>query len=201
MHPGADDRELAIADAITQLRAISSYDAALRQRVEGVLWMVLGLVVACLFLGYAKAYGDDWPVGVLAVFWVPFVGAGLAVVWGMRRGLALDNVAPHVRSGWAFGALGVASVAAVVAIVVAGSESAPGVALLAISASAALPALWRELGYSTLGRRVGLVVAAVGVAFALGAAATGAGADAFTWAGVAAGLAFVAGGVYQTLQG
>lgn len=188
-------------DAARALRSLASFDDRLRQRMEGVLWMVLGLVEAGLFVTYAFAVVSDVPLGALVFLWVPWVLAGGAVVWGLRRGLALSTAAPDARGfAWMLGGFGLMSFLVGGGIIVIGSEAAPALALVAFSALATLPALAPSLGFTATTRRVGLAVGAVGVAAGALALASGSGALA-TWLGAAAGFAWLAGGVYATLEG
>lgn len=158
------DEPLAPADAARTLRALHSYDAQLRQRMEGVLWMILGLVFSCLFLAYAFAALADLPAGALAFLWAPWVAAGTLVLHGMRRGFALST-GDFPAAAWARPLLAFAlvSLGAMAVFVLVGSEAAPVAALLLFASLALAPALVPRAGYTPLGRRVGVALGALGI--------------------------------------
>lgn len=198
-----EQEALAPLEAARELRAISEFDLALRQRMEGVIWIVLGLTLTSLFFSYAFAVLQDVPFGVLAVLWMPWTFSGFLIVWAMRKSLALAGTDDQSgrSSAWLFAGAAGAIVLALIAFRAGGREVAPSYGLLAIGVLALAPALVPSLGYTRLGRRVGLVLGALGILSSLSVLFAGGDGTWGTWAAASVCFGWVVGGAYQVLQG
>ena len=190
-------------EAARELRELSRFDLALRQRMEGVLWIVLGLTLSSLFFSYAFAVLDDVPVGILFFLWMPWTAAGFLVVWSLRRSLTLaGSAAPEWgASSWLFGGAAAACIFAMGALIVVGREVAPSFALLAVGVLALAPALVPSMGYTQLGKRVGLVLGTLGILAAVSVLVARGDGTWGTWAAASVCFCWVLGGTYQVLQG
>jgi hypothetical protein len=198
----ATDEAFSPQAAARELHALSSFEHVLRQRSEGVLWMVMGLVAATLFLAYTLvSMGGGRSPAVYGVLWTPFVGAGAAIVWGMRRSLALDAPRAMFPEVWLVAALGLAMLPVAFAAFTQERDAAPALALVGISVVAALPAMISSLGFTPLGRRVALALGGWGVFAGVMLLALHAPVYVGAWVGGSTTLLWIAAGLWETLQG
>lgn len=85
-------------EAATLLRDASRYEESLRQRTEGLTWMVWGLATPAIFMTYGFAAvigGSGWWMGLL---WIPWVAAAGLTVHALWRSAALSSVHVERRS-------------------------------------------------------------------------------------------------------
>lgn len=213
--------------AATTLAAMEGFEDGLRHRTEGTLWMVWGLVFAAIFVSFyamdisnGRGWDDpDPPASKMLIEgfvpWVGWVGLGAIVTAAVWRSAALHD--PDIRArGRALRSLAVmaAVILAMFAITFAGwaLEGAfnfeAGRAFNPVMIVAALTfalGLANPLGLSSLGRRVAYRVAAGEVVAALVIAAipppSAPWPEMMLLGALGVGLSWVAGGIYETLQG
>lgn len=190
-------------EAARVLARASTYEAGLQQRTEGLTHMVWALVGPGIFLTYAYAEGvEGFPGWGWSLLWVPWVMAGSLVTFALWRSAGLSM--PHVPDP--IGPMGyllrtvVASlvVAAVFALWDPRHHAAPLLVIGGMHLVFALVNAWRT---SPRGRRVGAAVGAVLLAAAallVSLPETPAG---FAGTVLAAGLAPLLAGLWQTLRG
>lgn len=78
------------ADAIA---TATRWEASLAQRVEGLTWMVWGVVMAGMFVSYGLAGVAGAPPWTDGVLWAPWIAAGNLVTWALWRTAALATPA------------------------------------------------------------------------------------------------------------
>lgn len=81
-------------DAARAIRSAQEWGALLRQRMEGLTWMLWGVVAAAAFLSYAFAAREHAPAWVRPVLWIPWVAGGNVITVVSWR------FAARARPGW-----------------------------------------------------------------------------------------------------
>jgi hypothetical protein len=67
------------------------WEGSLRQRTEGITWMVWGIATAAMFLSYDWMGRGHAPAWVFAVLWIPWVLAGNLTSYALWRSAALTQ--------------------------------------------------------------------------------------------------------------
>jgi hypothetical protein len=169
-------RGLTPVEAARTLQEIAGFEQGLRQRSEGLSWMVLGLMFAGLMatFGWANAaFAGRWPWWANYLLWVPWVAAGTAVVWSVWRSAAL--AVPGLRKGRPVGAHVVAwvgfSLAGIYALAFLAPPMAPPFRMLMVFGLLALVfGASNLLRYSPGSRRVAASIGAVSLLAGVGGA-------------------------------
>lgn len=196
------------ADVLTEA---SRYEDALRQRTEGITWMVWGIVSPAIWLSYGLvgASFEDFPVWA-RFLWAPWVFVGVVttiVIW-RSAALAAPRIVERERPGWLIG-LAWAGVTALLFFLL--ERGVPGLngavlPLFVISSAWVLFGLVDLNRASPTGRRVSVVIGALTLtaAFALAFAASGHSTKDYilaTWGSVLATSVFpLAGGFWQAMR-
>lgn len=93
--------------AAQALAEATRYEDALRQRTEGLTWMIWGIATPAIWLSYGFAGATlpaDWPLWA-EMLWVPWVFAGVLTTVALWRSAALaaPRIAANGRKGWVVG--------------------------------------------------------------------------------------------------
>jgi hypothetical protein len=68
--------EMSPLEAARVIHDAKSWDAILRQRTEGLTWMMWGFVACAMFLSYEFAAREHAPTWIWPTLWIPWVLAG-----------------------------------------------------------------------------------------------------------------------------
>jgi len=82
---------LTSAEAARLVARAQRWEGSLRQRTEGITWMVWGIATAAMFLTYEWAGTRGAPDWSFAVLWIPWVLAGNMTSYALWRSAALTR--------------------------------------------------------------------------------------------------------------
>lgn len=205
--------DLPLRDAVNAIATAARFEEPLRQRTEGLTWMIMAFIGPGIFLSYAfmGVAVPDAPALVEAFLWLPWVATGVAttiVLWNSAA-LTSPGLARHTPSGWAvtLGWLAALAVAWAGVLWLLPDLNEPTFFLLWIGTAWAVFGAVNLYKNSARGRRfsvaIGVTIFLVGVALALTVPGES-NADylaATTVASVASGLVPLVAGFWQATRG
>jgi hypothetical protein len=77
--------ELTARDAARVVGEAHAWDAALKRRSEGAIWMAWGIVIPAIFVSYGYAAASRAPDWVFATLWAPWTAAGILTTIAIQR--------------------------------------------------------------------------------------------------------------------
>jgi hypothetical protein len=90
--------ELSAREAARVVGEAHAWDAALKRRSEGAIWMVWGIVTPAMFVSYGYAAASHVPDWVFAMLWAPWTALGVLTTIAISRVVrAHAPPAPRVR--------------------------------------------------------------------------------------------------------
>jgi hypothetical protein len=191
------------AEAARVLAEASTYESSLRERTQGISWMIWGLVSAGIWMtyGYAALAAPDLGWGY-SLLWMPWIVAGGAATGALWRSAALSRPALRRTPTWKMWAQYAVGVVFFTALFLVVPPSGPEFPLVAIGAFWAFLGLANPFRMSRLGVRISVLVgtscALVGGLLLLSPLGIGAREAIAT---VVAGGVPLASGLYETTRG
>lgn len=182
----ATDEGFGLRNAMSEIEKAVKYEEPLRQRTEGLTWMIYGLASPAIFLTYHAFYSlvpgpyPTWANWMALVLWVPWIAAASVTSGLLWRSAALTApaIVEDEPSGWVVTAAWLAAIAVAfggvfaLTYLVSRSVAPSAYFLLWLGAAWAIMGATNVYKSSPTGRRVstiiGLATALVGLAVALG---------------------------------
>ncbi|HWG90201.1 MAG TPA: hypothetical protein VNZ52_05055 [Candidatus Thermoplasmatota archaeon] len=195
--------------AVKDLDALSSFEAGLRQRTEGICWALWGLTTVGIFLTYGfvgHAWGGSLPWWATQL-WVPWIAAASLLTAALWRSAALSAPQP-IREGedrWWMHVLvwaGFTALLTTAAFYLPGGIRVPVRALFILGSLGVFLGLTNILRYTPVGRKVALWGGATMAASAATFALLDVGYPIVTaLCALAGGLPWFVGGLLETVKG